>query len=125
MSRTERASGTSCATRIGMKKIPPPMTLETTIAAASRGPRRRSRVAAGGSVTPGPTSLRQELTRNRKFADRRPLSVVVLREQLHSAVDEVAVLKHLLTGFGSCIAVLRACAQRLRGCLWSQPFRPG
>src|SRR6185436_570085 len=33
---------TICATMIGTKKIPPPMTLEMTMAAASTGPSRRS-----------------------------------------------------------------------------------
>jgi len=45
---------TICATMIGTKKIPPPMTFDTTIAAASIGPRRRSsgdeeRVAVAGA----------------------------------------------------------------------------
>ena len=44
ISRKLRASGRSCATMMGTKKIPPPMTFETTMAAASSGPRRRSRV---------------------------------------------------------------------------------
>ena len=35
-------AGTSCATMIGTKKMPPPMTFDTTIAAASNGPSRRS-----------------------------------------------------------------------------------
>jgi hypothetical protein len=38
------------ATRMGTKKMPVPMTLETTIAAESRGPRRRSSVVALGAV---------------------------------------------------------------------------
>ena len=38
------ADGTMPATRIGTKKMPVPMTFETTIAAASSGPRRRSSV---------------------------------------------------------------------------------
>ena len=37
--------GTICATMTGTKKMPPPMTLETTIAAASNGPSRRSSTA--------------------------------------------------------------------------------
>src|SRR5437773_9687464 len=109
---TDRASGTSCATRMGMKKIPPPMTFETTMAAASSGPRRRSSVAAGGSLTRRPASLREELTRDRELSDRRPLRVVVFREQLHAPVDEVAVLKHLLARLGARVAVLRAGGQR-------------
>ena len=38
------AEGVSLATSTGTKKMPPPMTFETTIAAASNGPRRRRRV---------------------------------------------------------------------------------
>jgi hypothetical protein len=34
---------------IGTKKMPPPMTLEMTIAAASSGPSRRSREPLGGA----------------------------------------------------------------------------
>jgi hypothetical protein len=37
---------------IGTKKMPPPMTLEMTIAAASTGPSRRSSAPLGGAATP-------------------------------------------------------------------------
>src|SRR5437868_2860945 len=54
-SRMARASETSPATRIGTKKMPPPMTLETTMAAASKGPSRRSSDGEGEGESGGLT----------------------------------------------------------------------
>ena len=44
------ALGTRPATRIGTKKMPLPMTFETTMAAASSGPSRRSSVGRRSGV---------------------------------------------------------------------------
>ena len=71
---TRRASPSdwapAAATMIGTKKMPPPMTLEMTIAAASSGPRRRSRWTAGRR---GAHLLGQDLARNVVGRDLHPL----------------------------------------------------
>src|SRR5262245_15000392 len=86
----ELASGRICATMLGTKKLPPPMTLETTIAAASKGPRRRSSEGVGGDVTrSAPASSLDQLTRDGVFGDFRPLGGTVLREELDLGVDEL------------------------------------
>jgi hypothetical protein len=47
--------GTICATITGTKKMPPPITFEMTMAAASRGPRRRSSSGTCGGALPATT----------------------------------------------------------------------
>src|SRR5688572_15546369 len=70
--RNHQGSGIAAATCGGVKRMPPPMTLATTIAAASQGPSRRSSVAACvGEVTRG--LLRDDPALDREFADLRPL----------------------------------------------------
>src|SRR5262245_58397675 len=91
--RIARGSGTSCATRIGTKKIPLPITFETMMAAASSGPSRRSSDVAGagggGAFTrAGPRSGGNQLPRDRVVADRDPLDGAVLGEQARFRVDE-------------------------------------
>src|SRR5881394_886333 len=83
--------GTSCATMTGTKKIPPPMTFEMTMAAASSAPRRRSRRAGDGSAT----LLREELARQVELADLHPLRRAVLGEDVHAHVAELRVLEHV------------------------------
>jgi hypothetical protein len=43
--------GSSVAMKPGVVKMPTPMTFEMTMAAASNGPRRRSRKARAGAAT--------------------------------------------------------------------------
>src|SRR4029450_10908269 len=91
-----RASEISAATRVGTKKMPPPMTLETTMAAPSRGPRRRSSDGEGRAFTrPLPASLRNQLPLDGHFADVRPLDGRVLGHELHQRIDELSVLEHV------------------------------
>src|SRR5262245_26847096 len=88
--------------------MPPPITLETTMAAASRGPRRRSSDASHRTVTPDARgSLFDDGARDGIFADFLPLRVRVLRKQLNLRVDELGVGEHLLTRLGSRIPELR------------------
>src|SRR6478735_7184276 len=93
---------------MGTKKMPPPMTLETTMAAASRGPRRRSSDAPDGEVTRGACeSFFDNRTWNCVLADFLPLRIRVLRKQLNLRVDELGVGEHLLTRLGPGVAKLR------------------
>src|SRR5688500_7889705 len=55
--RKSHGFGTLAAMRGGVKRMPPPMTLETMMAAASRGPSRRSSVCAGVAVVVGTGGL--------------------------------------------------------------------
>src|SRR6476661_6924555 len=48
VARNHIGCGTAAATCGGVNRMPPPMTLETMIAAASSGPRRRSRDEVNG-----------------------------------------------------------------------------
>src|SRR5439155_8344296 len=93
--------------------MPPPMTLETTMAAASRGPSRRSSEGGGSGITRAvPASWRDELTRDGGLGDGRPLRRPVLGEQAHLDVHELRVLEHLLPRFGAGIPELRLDGQR-------------
>src|SRR5215831_1129107 len=86
-----RGSGTSCATITGTKKMPPPMTFEITIAAASNAPSLRLRYAADGTAT----LLREELARQVELGDLHPLRRAVLGEDVHPHVAELRVLEHV------------------------------
>src|SRR4051812_19832777 len=80
---------------IGTKKIPPPMTLEMTTAAASSGPSRRtSPLAAEASRT----LLGQQLPRNVEPGDLHPLRRAVLREDVDPHVLEQTVLQDVGAG---------------------------
>src|SRR5947208_5308078 len=88
--RIDRASGRICATRIGTKKMPPPITLDTTMATASSGPRRRSSEGKGVRITGAALrSWGQELTRDGRVADFRPLGRAVFSEKIDFCVDEL------------------------------------
>src|ERR1041384_2220083 len=95
MERKSAASGTSSATCGGVKRMPPPMTLETMMAAASSGPSRRSRAG---------TLLSQQLTIDLVLAEFLPVRRRMLGEDVHLCVHEVAVLQHLQAGFRTGIA---------------------
>src|SRR3974390_2388736 len=84
--------GTRCAPMTGTKKIPPPMTLEMTMAAASTGPSRRWRPSASGCAD-DTELLGDELARQRELRDLGPLRRTVLREDVHAHVLEVRVLQ--------------------------------
>ena len=93
------------------KRMPPPMTLATMMAAASKGPRRRSRT--GGLVEVVCTrgfnhEVRchsvSSLAVNRKFADLDPRARAVASEQIHLDVNELLVLQHVRAGLGAGIA---------------------
>ena len=78
------------ATMMGMKKMPPPITLDTTMAAASSGPSRRSREVGGVSLTrEKPASSPDESTRDAELADAHELSRTVFGGQMHFGVHEL------------------------------------
>src|SRR5881398_2281418 len=87
----------AAATWGGVKRMPPPITLDTMIAAASRGPSRRSRVL-----------LREEITRDRILAELRPIRSAVFGEELDVRVHEPAVLQHHVARLGPRIAEARS-----------------
>src|SRR5665213_1089554 len=96
-------------------KIPTPMTLEMTMAAASKGPRRRSRDGEAAPST-GLSLVVDEAPRHRILADLRPLGRAVLGEELDGRVDEHLALHHFLAGLiGARVAQVRLDAQRLGG----------
>src|SRR4030095_5032065 len=92
---------TICATMIGTKKIPPPMTLEMTMAAASTGPSRRSSAdeEAGGGEGRGARDtsglLCQQLPADRHALQFDPLRRALFGEDLDFHVAELAVFQHL------------------------------
>src|SRR6476659_3941059 len=91
---------TICATMIGTKKMPPPMTFEMTIAAASMGPSRRSSVdedaggVAGRAARDTSGLLCQQLPRYRHTLQLDPLRRALFGEDLNFHVAELAVLQH-------------------------------
>src|SRR5205823_13960408 len=106
--------------------IPVPMTLETTMAAASKGPSRRSRDGEGWALTRAvPASLRNELSGDRHLPHVRPLRRPVLRDELYERVDELGILQHVGARVGAGIAERRFHGQRRRGCARREPLRPG
>src|SRR5260221_930868 len=74
-------------------KIPTPMTLETTIAAASSGPRRRSRKVRAGAIT---GLVGDQRTGHWKLTEFHPLDRSVFREELDPRVHEMRIRQHLL-----------------------------
>ena len=92
-----RPLGTRPATIIGTKKMPPPMTFEMTIAAASSGPRRRSSVASAGTAVARDSGgvhgceeaacVRNDPPLELEFSDRNDLASP-LREDLGCDVQE-------------------------------------
>src|SRR5262245_16532644 len=109
---------------MGTKKMPPPMTLETTMAAASSGPRRRSSDATVGGVTRGACgSFGDQCARYGVFPNLLPLSRPVFREDLNFRVHKLFVLEHLLARLRTGIAKLRPDVLSLgRGARW-ESFR--
>src|SRR5215212_6584259 len=83
--------GTSWATSTGTKKMPPPMTLEITMAAASNGPSLRWRWTPRSNGT----LLREDLARQVELGDLHPLRRAVLGEDVHAHVLELRVLEHV------------------------------
>src|SRR5688500_10314290 len=100
----------------GVNRMPAPMTLETMMAAPSKGPRRRASVCAGVVVVVvtrriNPRVLvvsrlarlgdalswlfRQELAIDRKLRPLVPRPRPVLAEHRDPGVDKLAVLEHL------------------------------
>src|SRR4051794_24046160 len=103
-----RESDTERATRMGTKKMPPPMTLETTMAAASSGPSRRSSEALEEGVTRDACrSFADESARDSVLADLFPLDRPVLGENLNLGVDKLRVREHLLSRLRAGISELR------------------
>src|SRR5688572_25159659 len=86
--------GTRPAMNGGAKRIVPPITLETMIAAPSSGPRRRSRVDCASVAIQRPilSLLREQLSLNRIFGELGPDSRALLQIDLDLGVDELAVL---------------------------------
>src|SRR4029079_18804605 len=110
-------SGRSVATNPGVVKMPTPMTLEMTMAAASSGPRRRSSDADWGPVTrAAPASFDDQHTRDGKVANAHPLRRAVFGGELDLRVDKVLVLQHLLARLvGARVPAVRLERHRL-GC---------
>src|SRR5262245_47257503 len=108
MAQTPRIAvlfGTSVATKLGVMKMPTPMTLEMTMAAASNGPSRRSREARAGLIT---GLVVDQLARDGEFSDAHPADRTVLGKQLDSRVDEVAVFEEIGLRIASRDAVVRS-----------------
>src|SRR5580765_1990553 len=95
---------TICATMIGTKKMPPPMTFEMTMAAASTGPSRRSSAEedAGGIAGRGASGtnrlLCQQLPGDRHALQLDPLRRALFGKNLDFHIAEMAVLEHLRAG---------------------------
>src|SRR5678815_2050847 len=103
--------------------MPPPMTLETTMAAASRGPRRRSRNATVRAVTRDACgSFGDQRARHGVFAHLLPLDVSVLREELDLGVDKLRIVQHLLARLRPGISELRFDGLALRRRAGRQAF---
>src|SRR2546427_2003882 len=109
-------SGRMVATNPGVVKMPTPMTLEMTIAAASSGPRRRSSDADWGRVTrAAPASFDDQHAHDGKVAKAHPLRRAVFAGELDLRVDKLGVLQHLLTRLvGAGVPELRCHRQRRR-----------
>src|SRR5512140_2337363 len=87
-----RGCGTSCATMTGTKKMPPPITFEMTIAAASSGPSRRSSATGASRAN---LLRRDQQPWQIELPDFHPLRRAVLRVDVHAHVAELAVLHHV------------------------------
>src|SRR3954470_23959600 len=90
VARNGNTAGTAAAICGGVNRMPPPMTLETMIAAASSGPSRRSSVATLFRRRGG-----QELPLDRELAHLRPGARSVLAEDLDLHVHEAAISEDL------------------------------
>src|SRR3954447_21857943 len=108
---------------MGTKKMPPPITFETTMAAASIGPSRRSRndedfAEAAGTEASRDTwaLLRQQLSRDRHPLQLNPLRRALFAEDLHFHGLKVPVLEHVQGAlrWAPGVAPLRADGHRLR-----------
>src|SRR5215207_9076651 len=84
------AAGTDAAICGGVNRMPPPMTLETMIAAASSGPRRRSSVATLSRWCCG-----EQLPLDRELAHLRPGARAVFAEHLYFDIDESTIREDL------------------------------
>src|SRR5688572_12253384 len=83
--RNQTGCGTIDAMSGGVKRMPPPMTLATMMAAASNGPRRLSRVVCVGE---GTKLLGEHLPRDLPFAELGPLIAPVFGKDLDMGIDE-------------------------------------
>src|SRR5258706_8752448 len=101
--RNSSGCGIAAATWGGVNRMPPPITLDTMIAAASNGPSRRSSVL-----------LREELTRDGIFAELGPIRTAVLGEELNVGVHELAVFHHHGAGLDARVAEGRFQGDRSR-----------
>src|SRR5260370_23797769 len=139
--------GSSVATKPGVVKMPTPITFEMTMAAASSGPRRRSRGAEGLRVTraapvpclrssfafgattgfgdAAPRSLGDQTPLDLKCTDLLPLRRSVLREQIDFRVDELRVVKQLVPRVGTLVTELRPDGQGRGDLAGQQTFRAG
>src|SRR5215470_2708759 len=86
--RNSSALGTAAATLGGVKRMPPPITFETMIAAASKGPSRRS--SSGSRAVSGAGSTAERASGTRVVGGRHPgsllgqqLAVNLLLGELH------------------------------------------
>src|SRR5260221_12785525 len=102
----------AAATWGGVKRMPPPITLETMMAAASSGPRRRSSVL-----------LREELTRDWVFAELCPVRAAVFGVELEVRIHELAVLQHHVAGLAGRVATGGFQDTRRRRCARRQAIR--
>src|SRR4051812_1995458 len=107
----------------GISRMPEPITLETTTAAASTVPSRRSsrpsgsgRTPAGGSAAGRPVidrpSFREQLPVDAVFAQPGPLSRSLLHVQLDLRVLEQRVLQHLGAGGRTGVAEIAGQVER-------------
>src|SRR5688572_24103398 len=102
--RNQTGCGTIEAMNGGVKRMPPPMTLATMMAAASNGPSRLSRDVC---VDVGTKLLGEHLARDLPFAQLGPLVAAVLGEHLDLSVDELAVFQHLRARFAASVSEVR------------------
>ena len=97
--------GTIDAMNGGVKRMPPPMTLATMMAAASNGPRRLSRDVGVGEGTK--RYWCEHLSRDLPLAELGPLIAAVLGKHLDVSVDELAVFQHLRARFDASVSEVR------------------
>src|SRR6185503_10025990 len=112
------ASPINPAMTAGVRKMPPPMTLLTMMAAASSGPRRRWRTEAFTSTLPG-----EQLPVDSEIAQLHPGRGPVLAEHLDFGVDEQAVVEQLRAWLQARVALRRPHHDRRRSRAGSQPGR--